>query len=43
MNTLIATFAGGLLAVVGIIGGVSAYEADPAPVPQDQLLTYADQ
>lgn len=43
MNVVIGAFAGGLLAIGSIVGGVSAYQTDPAPVPQDQLLTYADQ
>lgn len=43
MNVIIGAFAGGLLALGGILGGVSAAQPSPEPVKSDQLLTYADQ
>lgn len=43
MNILISGVIGGLLAIGGTLGGLSAYQSDPTPIPQDQLYTYADQ
>jgi hypothetical protein len=42
MNTAIAGGVGLLLALFGVIGGVSAYQGDPKGVPQQNLYTYSD-
>ena len=42
MNAVIAGVAGAILAAVGTIGGVSAYQGDPEGVAASNLYTYAD-
>ena len=42
MNTVIGGAVGVVLAVFGVIGGVSAYNGDPEGVAQSSLYTYSD-
>jgi hypothetical protein len=42
MNEAIAGAVGGVLALFSIIGGVAAYNGDPAGVAENSLYTYAD-
>jgi len=42
MNAVIAGVAGAVLATLGTIGGVSAYQGEPDGVPASNLYTYAD-
>jgi hypothetical protein len=42
MNAVIAGVAGAVLATLGTIGGVNAYQGDTDGVPASNLYTYAD-
>ncbi len=42
MSQAIAVVVGGVLALFGVIGGVSAYQGDPSGVAPENLYTYAD-
>lgn len=43
MNALIAGVVGMILAGVGVVGGVTAYQGTPSPTPPSQLTQYADE
>ncbi|MCW2847571.1 MAG: hypothetical protein JWR90_1545 [Marmoricola sp.] len=42
MNTVIGGAVGLVLALFGVIGGVSAYQGSPDGVPQGSLYSYSD-
>jgi hypothetical protein len=42
MNTLIGGAVGVVLALFGVVGGVSAYNGNPEPVSQSNLYSYSD-
>ena len=42
MNTIIGGAVGVVLALFGVIGGVSAYQGSPDPVSQSNLYSYSD-
>lgn len=41
MNIIISAVVGGLVATLGVIGGVSAYTGEPNGVPANELYNYA--
>lgn len=42
MSQAIAVVVGGVLALFGVIGGVSAYQGDPSGVAPENLYSYSD-
>jgi len=42
LSQAIAVVVGGVLALFGVIGGVSAYQGSPSGVAPENLYTYAD-
>lgn len=42
VNVAIAVIAGGVLGLIGVIGGVAAYQGNPHGVDQVKLYSYAD-
>jgi hypothetical protein len=42
LSQAIAVVVGGVLALFGVIGGVSAYQGDPSGVAPENLYSYAD-
>jgi hypothetical protein len=43
MNIIVAAIAGSVLAAVSAIGGVAAYQGDPAATETSELTKYADE
>ena len=42
MKTLLAAALGAVVAVIGAVGGVAAYQGSPHGVSQNSLYSYAD-